>query len=97
MQRAKKTTDLPNSESYGSPVEPVKHSATIATAKTSDERKVQELEREIMDLKITNRGKDMFIEQLKNERTGFFDQLLSATRTVGQLETKLRQLDGPKL
>ena len=50
-----------------------------------------------MDLKITNRGKDMFIEQLKGERTDFFEQLLSVNRTVGQLETKLRQLDGAKM
>ena len=97
IQRAKKTGEVPNSESFGSHVEPVKHSPTIATAKTAEERKVQELEREIMDLKITNRGKDMFIEQLKNERTGFFDQLLSANRTVGQLETKLHQLGEAKL
>jgi hypothetical protein len=62
-----------------------------------EERKVQELEREIMDLKITNRGKDMFIEQLKSERTGFFEKLLLSNRTVGQLETKLRQLNEPKL
>jgi len=39
----------------------------------------------------------MFIEQLKSERTGFFEQLLSANRTVGQLETKLHQLDETKL
>ena len=48
-----------------------------------DERKVQELEREIRDLKITNRAKDMLIEQLKDERTGFFEELLSANRAVG--------------
>ncbi|HEY5505560.1 MAG TPA: hypothetical protein VIK28_10425 [Sedimentisphaerales bacterium] len=97
IQRAKKSTDVPDSESFGSHVEPVKHSSATATAKAADERKVQELEREIMDLKITNRGKDMFIEQLKSERAGFFEQLMSANRTVGQLETKLHQLDGPKL
>jgi hypothetical protein len=97
IQRAKKSTDVPDSKSFGSHVEPVKHSSATATAKAADERKVQELEREIMDLKITNRGKDMFIEQLKSERAGFFEQLMSANRTVGQLETKLHQLDGPKL
>ena len=97
IQRAKKSTDVPDSESFGSHVEPVKHSSATVTAKAADERKVQELEREIMDLKITNRGKDMFIEQLKSERAGFFEQLMSANRTVGQLETKLHQLDGPKL
>lgn len=68
----------------------------MAAAKAGDERKVQEMEREIMDLKIANRGKDFLIDQLKGERTGFFEKLLSATRTVGQLETKLHHLDAPK-
>ena len=63
--------------------------------KAANEGKVQELEREIMDLKIANRGKDYLIDQLKDERAGFFEKLLSANRTVGQLETKL-QIEGPK-
>lgn len=67
----------------------------MAAAKAGDERKVQELEREILDLKIANRGKDYLIDQLKAERTGFFEKLLSATRTVGQLETKLLQIESP--
>ena len=51
---------------------------------------------EVLDLKITNRGKDYFIEQIQKERDGFVDQLLSASRKVGELETKLLQLEGPK-
>ena len=94
IQRANKSVDKTGSELFGSPVTHVKHSSP--TDETADERKVQELEREILDLKIANRGKDMFIDQLKGERTGFFEKLLSANRTVGQLETKLLQLDGPK-
>jgi hypothetical protein len=90
-------TEVPNSESFGISVEPVKQLPTIAAAKNAEDQKVKEQEREIMDLKIANRGKDMFIDQLKNERAGFFDQLLSANRTVGQLETKLHQLNAPKL
>jgi hypothetical protein len=97
IQRAKKTPEVPVSESFGSHVEPVKHSYPAATTKAAVDERKQELEREIMDLKIANRGKDMFIEQLKSERTGFFEQLLSANRTVGQLETKLHQLDETKL
>ena len=73
---------------------PVKHLANEGMSQT-DGRKIQELEREIIDLKITNRGKDMFIEQLKGERTGFFEQLLSANRKVGELETKLLQIESP--
>ena len=96
IQRANKLSEAPGSEIFGSSVAHVKHSPTTAMAKAADERKVQEMEREIMDLKIANRGKDYLIDQLKGERTGFFDQLLSANKTVGQLETKLHRLDAPK-
>lgn len=96
IQRSKKTNEVQVSEAFGSHVEPVKHGQKMAAAKAGDERKVQELEREILDLKIANRGKDYLIDQLKGERTGFFEKLLSATRTVGQLETKLLHLDAPK-
>ena len=61
-----------------------------------DQRKVEELEREVQNLKIANEVKDKFIELMKNERAGFIDKLAGANRTVGQLETKLNQLDAPK-
>ena len=60
-----------------------------------DDDQIKELERENLDLKIANRGKDMFIEQLQKERTGFFDQLLIVSRKVGELETKLLQIESP--
>ena len=75
-------------------MKPVKHPQATATTEAVDEKKLQELNREIMDLKIANRGKDYLIDQLKGERAGFFEKLLSANRTVGQMETKLQQLDG---
>ena len=59
----------------------------------SDNDQVKELERENLDLKIANRGKDYLIEQLQKERGGFFDQLLSANRKVGELETKLLRIE----
>ena len=95
IQRSKKTNEVPVSEAFGSYVEPVKHGQKMATAKTGDERKVQELERENLDLKIANRGKDYLIDQMQKERTGFFDQLLTANRKMGELETKLLQLKSP--
>lgn len=59
----------------------------------------RELRQDIMDLKITNRAKDMFIEQLQKEREGFalerqsyVEKLMTFNRKVGQLETTLRQL-----
>ena len=55
----------------------------------ADEKKLQEQEREILDLKIANRGKDYLIDQLKDERKTFLDKILAATQKVGELETKL--------
>jgi hypothetical protein len=61
-----------------------------------DDERTKELERENLDLKIANRGKDFLIEQMQKERNGFFDQLLTATRKVGELETRLLQLGPPQ-
>jgi hypothetical protein len=65
-------------------------------ASEPDNDRVKELERENLDLKITNRGKDYLIEQMQKERDGFFNQLLTANRKMGELETKLLQVEGPK-
>jgi len=64
-------------------------------AHNPENREIKELEHEIRDLQITNKAKDIFIEQMQKERTGFFDQLLAANRKVGELETRL-QIEGPK-
>ena len=93
IQRAKKSPEAPDVEPFGNTVAHVKHPGN---ANLADDRKMQELEREIMDLKIANRGKDYLIDQLKGERSGFFEKLLSANRTVGQLETQLLQLESPR-
>ena len=62
------------------------------------------LDQEILDLKITNRGKDYFIEELKSEREafvqerqGYVEKLMSFNRQVGELQTKLLQLEGPEM
>jgi hypothetical protein len=94
IQRAKKSSEILTSEDFGSPVAHVKH---LGSEHAVDEKLLMELEREILDLKIANRGKDMFIEQLKIERIEFFEKLLVANRTVGQLEIRLNQLDLPKM
>ena len=59
-------------------------------------------EKEVMDLKITNRAKDYFIEQLQKEREGFtrerekyVEQLIASNRKLGELETRLLQLEAP--
>jgi hypothetical protein len=59
-----------------------------------DTGRVRELEKEVMDLRITNRGKDYFIEQLQKEREGLLEQVVTASRKVGELETRLLQLEG---
>ena len=62
-----------------------------------------ELEKDLLDLKITNRGKDYFIEQLQKERDRFDDErkdyvekLIVSSRRVEELETRLQQLMSPK-
>jgi len=52
------------------------------------------MEQEILDLKITNRAKDHVIQILREERKDIIDQLSNASRRVGELETKLLQLEG---
>ena len=52
-----------------------------------------ELSRELRDLEITNRVKDMQIERMEKEREKMLQQLVETSRTVGQLETKLLGLE----
>ena len=68
-----------------------------------DTQRVKALEQEIMDLKITNKGKDYFLAQLKEdreqfvrERETFVQQLMTQHHRIGELETQLLQLVGPK-
>lgn len=65
--------------------------------------RLKELELENRDLMITTRAKDMFIEQLQKDREAFvserqqlIDQLISSSRQIGELETKLLQIEAPK-
>lgn len=38
----------------------------------------------------------MVIERMQKERDGFFEQVITASRKVGELEAKLLQLDNAK-
>jgi len=60
-----------------------------------DPSRLKTLEQEVMDLKITNRAKDYFIDQLQKERTANLEQLVESSRKIGELETKLLQLAAP--
>ena len=53
---------------------------------------IRELHQEIMDLKITNKAKDMFIGQLQQERGDLVAKLMISSHRVGELEAKLLQL-----
>ena len=53
------------------------------------------MEQEILDLKITNRAKDQVIDHFRAERKDIIDQLLNASRRVGELETKVFQFSPP--
>lgn len=68
----------------------------------ADGEVLAELQKELMDLKIANRGKDYFIEQLKSERESFSEErkdyvekLMTFNRKVGELETRLLQIEAP--
>jgi hypothetical protein len=60
-----------------------------------DSEDASELRKELFDLKIANRAKDLFIDQLKIERESILGQLIRSSHTLGELETKL-QLDPPR-
>ena len=52
--------------------------------------------KELMDLRILNRGKDYFIEQLQKEREAMLEKLVSGSHRIGQLESRLQQLAAPR-
>ena len=88
-------------QAVSEPVGSVPNNAPAAEAPASsmpaaDTKRIQQLEAEVLDLKITNRAKDYFIDQLKQEREAFaeerqtyVDKLITATRKVGELEATL--------
>lgn len=66
-----------------------KPSEPIYTETQPDGHQLAELRKENLDLKITNRGKDYFIEQLQKEREGLLKQVVDSSQRVGHLEAKL--------
>jgi DNA repair exonuclease SbcCD ATPase subunit len=102
-ETAKVVKNNPSSEPVGNIPKNAGHPSEKSLESAEDESdRVHELEQEVMDLKITNRGKDYFIDQLKGERESFAQErkeyvgkLIEAHRKVGELETKLLQLAPP--
>ena len=88
LRASEDTVEIPKGRSESSP--------------SDDDYEIRALRQENLDLKITNRGKDYFIEQLQKERQSFaeerkeyVEQLIESNRRAGELETKLLQLTTP--
>jgi predicted RNase H-like nuclease (RuvC/YqgF family) len=89
-----KADKTPASEPFGS-VRKEAERAEPSFPHDPESREITELENKIQDLEITNRAKDYFIGRLEKERDGFFEQLLTANRKMGELENKLLQIESP--
>jgi len=66
-----------------------------------DTENAKAVEQEVMDLKIMNKGKDYFIEQLRKEREffseerqGYVEKLMNFSRQIGELKTTVLRLSG---
>jgi hypothetical protein len=64
--------------------------------RSEDTGRLKSLEQEILDLRIMNKGKDYFIDQLKEERKSlvaeqhtYVERLVSVSQQIGELKTKL--------
>ena len=55
------------------------------------------MKREIMDLKIANRGKDYLIDVLKSERPDFVGKVIQANKKLGELENKILQIENKNM
>ena len=96
IQRSKKSGEATDSEGFGSAVTHVKHSSSHDNRKTDGARKIEELERTVNDLKLSNQVKDLFIDLLKKERSQVFEKFLPDNQLIGQYETKIQLLDEPQ-
>lgn len=107
-ERAKATKKGDGAEPYGKLPHAERQREPQEEPITEDERdRSKSLQQEIMDLKITNRAKDIEIGRLYEERdeergdfalerNEYVEKLMSFNRKVGELETKLLQLEAPK-
>jgi hypothetical protein len=96
LAKGARTTDQPMTGPLPNASE---RKATREQVTDADPEDGKSFRQEIMDLKITNRAKDMFIEQLQKEREGFaqeragyVERLMGFNRKVGELEAALQQL-----
>lgn len=59
---------------------------------TERDRELADLRNANFDLKITNRAKDFFIDQLQRERETLLRQVVDASQKLGRLESRLEHL-----
>jgi hypothetical protein len=60
-------------------------------------KRINTLERENLQLQIDNRARVAVINQMADERRGFFEQITEKSREIGRLETRLEMLlEAPK-
>ena len=86
-----------------SPPGPLPNASERKTTREDDPQEepgeAKAIRQEIMDLRITNKAKDMFIEQMQKEResfaaerAGYVERLMGFNREVGELKAALQQL-----
>jgi len=64
-------------------------------SRSAQDGEIKELKAKNFDLQVLNKGKDYFIEQMKNERQAMLNTIGDLSKEVGTLETKLL-LEPPK-
>jgi hypothetical protein len=100
-EKAKAAKGNTPSEPVGSvPKEPERRSGQPADSR--EPGRIKELELQVRDLEITNRVKDQVIGmkdqqigQLQQEQRDYIERLIDSGHRIGELETKLLQLEGP--
>jgi len=67
---------------------------TIGCINNNNFNRIEQLERELNDSKLSNQVKDLFIELLKNERAQVFEKFLPANHPASLLDSKENQPEG---
>lgn len=60
-------------------------------------KKIETLEREVIELRIDKAARDRIIQQLTEDRKEFLNVVMEQSRQIGTLETNLLQLQAPKV
>jgi len=83
------------SETFGTVPKAVQHQPSNTESADEESSRIKELEKRMFDLQVLNAGKDFYIEKLQGERTAYVNDLMLKSHRIGELETRLVQLDAP--